>query len=323
MAEPESLISIQGLQKTYRSGPFRSGFRALDDVSLEVGRGSVFGLLGPNGAGKTTLIKVLLGLVRGWRGEARLFGLRAGTTATRRRVGYLPEAHRLPGYLTGRQVLFLYGMYSGRDRRWLKQRVPRWLERVGMAKSADRKVREYSKGMQQRIGLAQALVHEPELIFLDEPTDGVDPLGRAEIRHIVSELRDEGRTVFVNSHLLMEVEQVCDRVVIMDRGRIVRSGTIGELTPHTGRVAIEVEAGGRDLQALVAGLGSGYQALDAGDVGARGPDGRSGFELSLGPSELDAAIDRLRAAGVGIRSITQRKLTLEDTFVDLVKGKRP
>ena len=308
---PETLVSVRKLDKSYGKGLFRSGFRALHEVSLEVGRGSVFGLLGPNGAGKTTLIKVLLGLVRGWTGDARVLGARAGSTAVRQRIGYLPEAHRLPGYLTGRQVLLLYGMYSGRERRWLQQRVPRWLERVGMAKSADRKVREYSKGMQQRIGLAQALVHEPELIFLDEPTDGVDPIGRAEIRRIVSELRDQGRTVFINSHLLMEVEQICDRVVIMDRGRIVRSGTMAELTPHTGRVAFDVEAGARDLAGVVAGLGSDFRPV--------GGDGR-GFELTLGPAEQDQVIDRLRAAGVSIRSITQRKLTLEDSFVDLLKG---
>jgi ABC-2 type transport system ATP-binding protein len=311
MSERERPIEIRELEKTFSGGPFGKGFKALDGVSLEVGRGTVFGLLGPNGAGKTTLIKVLLGLVRGWRGEALLFGRRAGKTRGRRRVGYLPEALRLPGHLSGRQMLELYGMYSGRSRRWLRSRVPGLLDRLGLGAFADRKLHQYSKGMQQRIGLAQALVHEPELVFLDEPTDGVDPIGRTEIRRIVSELRDRGVTVFVNSHLLLEVELVCDRVVIMSHGRIIREGTIEELTPHTGRVAFELGATEVDLERLVSGLGAGFRRSEGG------------FELNLGAAEQDAVVDRLRAAGVSIRSISALKMTLEDTFVDLLRKEGP
>ena len=187
MATSDILISVRDLEKTYQKSLFRRGFRALDGVTLDVGRGSVFGLLGPNGAGKTTLIKILMGLVPRWSGSASIMGYSAGDTRARSRIGFLPEAHRLPGYLTGRQVLRLYGMYSGRSRGWIDERIPVWLERVDMQASADRKVREYSKGMQQRIGLVQALIHEPELVFLDEPTDGVDPVGRAV------DARDRGR----------------------------------------------------------------------------------------------------------------------------------
>jgi ABC-2 type transport system ATP-binding protein len=237
MPASEPLIAVRDLVKTFGG---RKGFRALDGVTLAVGRGSVFGLLGPNGAGKTTLIKVLMGLVPDWRGEARLLGAPAGDRAARERVGFLPESHRLPGYLTGRQALRLYAMLSGKTRAWVDERLPGWLARVGMEKDADRKVREYSKGMQQRIGLAQALIHEPELVFLDEPTDGVDPVGRAAVRAIVADLRAKGVTVFINSHLLMEVERMCDRVVIMDKGKILREGTVSELTRLTGRVAFEV-----------------------------------------------------------------------------------
>jgi len=303
---PESLISVDGLVVTYGRG--KKAFRALDGVSLEVGRGTVFGLLGPNGAGKTTLIKVLLGLVRVGKGEARVLGRPAGTRAARERIGYLPESHRLPGYLTGRQVLRLYAMLSGRSRAWVEERIPTWLERVGMSADADRKVREYSKGMQQRIGLAQALIHEPELVFLDEPTDGVDPVGRAAVREIVRGLSDAGATVFINSHLLMEVERLCDRVVIMARGKILREGRVEELTSLTGRVVLEIDPIPPDLARLLEGLGSGLKLLPRG------------FELSLDADALDQTVDRLRAARISIRAIQPARLSLEQAFIDMVGG---
>jgi ABC-2 type transport system ATP-binding protein len=307
MPATDALISVRALAKTYGR---RKPFRALDGVSLEVGRGSIFGLLGPNGAGKTTLIKILMGLVPDWEGEALVFGRPAGEPAARAKIGFLPEAHRLPGYLTGRQVLRLFAMLSGQERAWVEQRIPGWLERVGMEKDADRKVREYSKGMMQRIGLAQALIHEPELVFLDEPTDGVDPVGRAAVREIVASLAAGGTTVFINSHLLMEVERMCDRVVVMDKGRILREGTVAELTPRTGRFAFELEPMPADLERLLAGLGRELARNERG------------FELALAPEELDQVIDRLRAARVSIRGLTPGKLSLEDAFIDMVGGGR-
>jgi ABC-2 type transport system ATP-binding protein len=267
----------------------------------------VFGLLGPNGAGKTTFIKILLGLVRGYDGEARLFGKPPGDPTSRMRVGFLPEAHRLPGYLTGRQCMQLFGMMSGMPKSELDARIEPLLARVGMRDSADRKVREYSKGMQQRIGLAQALVHDPEIVFLDEPTDGVDPVGRAAVREMVQELKARGTTIFINSHLLMEVELVCDRVVIMTKGRILREGSIDDLTPRTGNVRFELRSVPDDLATLLDGVGAELAPLP------------SGFELKVNEDELDLAIDRLRAAGVGIRTITQRRLSLEESFIHLVR----
>jgi ABC-2 type transport system ATP-binding protein len=302
------ILRVSGLSKTYGKRLLsRKGFRALDGVTLEVGRGSVFGLLGPNGAGKTTLIKILLGLVRGYEGEATLFDAPPSDPRSRRRVGYLPEAHRLPGYLTGRQVMRLFGKMSGCDPHAVEERVNPLLDRVGMLQSADRKVREYSKGMQQRLGLAQALVNDPELVFLDEPTDGVDPVGRAAIRELVLELKRRGVTLFINSHLLMEVEMICDRVVIMSKGKIIREGSMDELTPRTGGVRFEMRAIPQNLPALLAGVGTGLQV-----------DGTS-FELKLNDDEIDLAIDRLRAGGVGIRAISPRRLTLEESFIDLVR----
>jgi len=302
------LIRVDGLQKTFQKGLFGGGFRALDEISLEVQPGRVFGLLGPNGAGRTTLVKILLGLVRPTAGRAFLFGEPIGDPALRRRIGYLPEAHRLPGYLTGRQVVELFGMLSGRDRAFLRARIPALLERVGMSDSADRKIKQYSKGMQQRIGLAQAMVHEPELLFLDEPTDGVDPVGRAAVRELVEELKKRGTTIFINSHLLMEVERVCDRVVIMDRGRIVREGTVEELTPRTGLVRVEIEPRPDDLETILAGLGAGLERTERG------------FELRIDAAELDPLVDRLRAAAISIRSLVPGRLDLEQAFIETVRA---
>jgi len=307
MSTSEASIRIEGLSNTYSRRLFKKGFKALDGVSLEVGRGSVFGLLGPNGAGKTTLIKILLGLVRGFEGKAFLFDDPAGSVASRRRVGYLPEAHRLPTYLTGRQVMELFGQMCGRDVTFLRSRIPSMLEKVGMSKDADRKMREYSKGMMQRIGLAQAMIHEPELIFLDEPTDGVDPIGRAAIREVVADLKSRGTTIFINSHLLMEVELMCDRVVIMDHGRILRQGTIDELTPRTGVAEFTIPLPNTDLERVLAGVGRDFTRTERG------------FDLSLNDEELDQCIDRLRAAGISIRGIQARRLNLEQAFIGLVK----
>jgi ABC-2 type transport system ATP-binding protein len=304
-------IRIEGLGKTYGKGLFGGGFRALEDVALEVGPGRVFGLLGPNGAGKTTLVKILLGLVRPTDGRAFLFGEPVGDPRVRRRVGYLPEAHRLPGYLTGRQVVELFGMLCGRGRSELRERMPRLLEVVGMTRSADRKVKEYSKGMQQRIGLAQALAHEPELVFLDEPTDGVDPMGRAAIREIVLDLKRRGTTIFINSHFLAEVERVCDQVVIMHKGRIVQAGSIEELTRRTGVVRFELDPVPGDLAGILAGIGSGLELAERG------------CSLRLGEKELDQAVDRLRAAGISIRGLVQGRVDLEQAFIETLREKAP
>ena len=308
MPTQEALLEVSDLAKTYGKKLIGGkGFRALDGVTLSVGRGTVFGLLGPNGAGKTTFIKILLGLVRGYQGQARIFGEPPGNPRSRARIGFLPESHRLPGYLTGRQCMQLFGMMSGMPRSEVDRRIDPLIERVGMTGSADRKVREYSKGMQQRIGLAQALVHEPEMIFLDEPTDGVDPVGRAAVREIVQDLKSRGVTIFLNSHLLMEVELICDRVVIMDKGRILRDGSIDDLTPRTGAVTFELREVPENLPRMLDGLGVDLQ-----------PNAR-GFDVALNEEELDQVIDRLRAAGVGIRTITQRRLSLEESFIHVVQ----
>lgn len=308
----ESIVSVKDLHKVFRKSLFkRSGFPALRGVNLEVGRGQVFGLLGPNGAGKTTLVKILLGLTRGWTGEATLFGKPPSDATSRKRVGYLPEAHRLPPYLTGQQVMHLFGMMAGSSSERVLSNIGPLLDKVNMTGSADRKIREYSKGMQQRLGLAQALVHDPELVILDEPTDGVDPVGRASIREMVLELKERGVTVFINSHLLMEVEMICDHVVIMDKGKILVQGSIEELTPKTGAVEIDLKETPEDIVELLSGVGRNLQVREGG------------FQLELNGNEQDQVIDRLRDRGLSILAITPRRLTLEQSFIGLIKEDQP
>jgi ABC-2 type transport system ATP-binding protein len=303
----QPLIRVRDLRKRYGKNLLgRGGHLALDGISLEVGRGQVFGLLGPNGAGKTTMVKILLGLVKHYEGEAEIFGQTPGEPSSRRKVGFLPEAHRLPGYLTGRQMLRLFALMSGTAASEIDDRLQALLLRVGMQEAADRKIAQYSKGMQQRIGLAQALIHNPELVFLDEPTDGVDPVGRAAIRELVLELRQQGVTLFLNSHLLMEVEMMCDRAVIMSHGKILRQGSMAELTPRTGTVRFGLGKMPANLDKLLEGLGHELR-IEA-----------DGIELALNDEEIDLVVDRLRQAGVSLRSIAPRKLSLEEAFIGLV-----
>ena len=228
---------------------------ALKGVSLTVERGEIFGLLGQNGAGKTTLIKILLGVIRKTEGEASLLDRPAGTASVRRRVGYLPEDHRFPDYHTGASLLDFYGALLDVPARVRRKRIPAILDTVGLKGRMHYKIRTYSKGMKQRLGVAQALLHEPDVIFLDEPTDGVDPVGRREIRDLMQSLKAEGKTIFLNSHLLSEVEQICDRVAILAKGELVREGDIATLTKQQGFFLIGVAPGEVFPRDEVIGLG--------------------------------------------------------------------
>src|SRR5712692_11427243 len=219
-------IEAEGLRKVYRSR-FRSRtITALDGVSLRVEPGQVFGLLGPNGAGKTTIVKILLGLTHATDGQARLLGLSSSEPESRRRVGYLPEGHRFPGYLTARQTLSVFEQMSGVDRRVLRKRAPELLDRVRLSEWGDVRVKKFSKGMTQRLGLAAALIHSPEVLLLDEPTDGVDPVGRREIRDLLREEAKNGAAILLNSHLLSEIELTCDRVAVLRAGKLAAQGTV-------------------------------------------------------------------------------------------------
>jgi ABC-2 type transport system ATP-binding protein len=213
---------------------------ALQGLTMTVGRGEVFGFLGPNGAGKTTAVKLLLGLVRPTGGEAMVLGAPAGHVETRRRIGYLPELFRFQSWLTAREVLLLHcRLMRLPSARWPGE-VGGALETVGLAERGDDRVGSFSKGMQQRLGLGVALLGEPELVMLDEPTSALDPVGRHQVREVVKEVRARGATVFLNTHLLEEVEHVCDRVAVIDRGRTIATGTIGELVGSQSSVRMQV-----------------------------------------------------------------------------------
>jgi ABC-2 type transport system ATP-binding protein len=305
-------ISVSDLSKTYRTGLFgRSSVRALDGVSLNVQEGAIFGLLGPNGAGKTTLVKILLGLVHPSAGTAELFGQPAQRPAARERIGFLPENHRFPGFLTAEQTLHVYGRMANVPGDPRTDRIAALLDQVGLGDRRDTKVKTFSKGMLQRLGLAQALLNDPDLLFLDEPTAGVDPVGRRGIRDLVLELRDAGATIFLNSHLLSEVEKVCSQIAILREGQLVRKGTIEELT------AVERVY---DLTATpIPDAVTDDVALDASPEEAPAdPDLHRYRVRAEDRASLNAVLDRLRSADVEIESITPLRRSLEDYFIDVV-----
>ncbi len=300
-------IAVSGLGKEYRHG--RRRLRALDGVTLAVGRGEVFGLLGANGAGKTTLVKVLLGLARPTSGEVRVRGRDPRRSAARRRIGYLPEGHRFPGYLTGEASLRLFGRLAGVGERDLDRRIPELLELVGLAGRGGDRVGRYSKGMTQRLGLAGALVDEPDILFLDEPTDGVDPVGRRQIRDILLATRRQGTTIFINSHLLSEVERTCDRVAILHQGRVVREGTVEDLTTPTMRYRIRLGEGQVATAERLAGEGLNVVA------------GNGSLEVEVADlAALNRLVDRLRADRLLIAEVSPLRAALEDVFIEVVEG---
>ncbi|HET7225401.1 MAG TPA: ABC transporter ATP-binding protein [Candidatus Eisenbacteria bacterium] len=238
-----AVVQVRGLRKRF------GATLAVADLSLSLGPGEIFGFLGPNGAGKTTAIKMLLGLVRPSAGGGRLLGAPLGDRATRARVGFLPEHFRFQEWLTGRELLRFHGRLLGLGAGALSGRIAALLARVDLTHAADRRLATYSKGMVQRIGLAAALLNEPALVILDEPTSGLDPIGRLLVRDILRELKQRGVTVFLNSHLLGEVEQTCDRVAFLNHGRIVLEHALG--ADRSG-VEVEVRADGIDGEALAA-----------------------------------------------------------------------
>ena len=283
--------------------------RALDGLCLQVEPGEIFGLLGPNGAGKTTAVKILLGLTRASSGEASIFGVPVGRPESRRRVGYLPEGHRFPGYLTARATLKVFGRMSGMSSRALEEQIPVLLARVRLSDWADVRVKKFSKGMVQRLGLAAALVHDPEVLLLDEPTDGVDPVGRREIRDLLREEAARGRAILLNSHLLSEIEQTCARVAILRKGRVVREGRIEDLTRRDARYRMVADPVDEPLLDAFRATGAGVERVNG--------------HLMLSVRDLahvNALVDRVRADGRSLKELTPDRSTLEDVFVDLVRA---
>ena len=304
-------IETSGLAKTYAGRP---PVHALRPLSLRVDAGETFGLLGPNGAGKTTLVKLLLGLAHPSEGTATLFGRPVADAEARRPVGYLPEGHRFPPFLSARDTLDLFARMAGVEAADRERRAGELLDLVRLAGAADRPVGTFSKGMLQRLGIAQALVNRPRLVILDEPTDGVDPVGRREIRTLIETLRADGVTVFLNSHLLSEVERVCTRVAILKDGRLVRDGTVDDLTRrgrawHLVSTALPPETAAALADAV---------APEADGAPPR-PDGLARSLVTLPHrAALNAVLDRLRADGVEVEAVEPARLSLEDLFVEVV-----
>ena len=299
----ETIIDIAEVSKRYRGG-----VEALRGVSLKVPKGGIFGLLGPNGAGKSTLVKILTSIVRPTRCSGSMLGNPIGHKPTLSRVGYLPEHARFPDYLKGGEVIRYVAGLTGMSSAHSRVRSEELLELVGMKDWGRQRMGTYSKGMKQRIGLAQALVNDPDIIFLDEPTDGVDPKGRLEMRSLLQSMRDQGFTVFINSHLLGELEMICDSVAIMDRGQIVRQGTIAELTDKTRRYTILTQGDiPRELQEQLRGDGA---EIEDGMITVYQND----------PEPMQPILDALRSAGVVIVEMREIRQSLEEMFMEAVES---
>lgn len=297
-------IDLHHVEKMYRGR-----VHALRGIEMQVHRGEIFGLLGPNGAGKSTLVKIMMTVVRPTRATGTLLGRPLRHKPTLAKVGYLPEHHKMPRYLTGGQVLDYYAALAKVPRGERRRRAGELLDLVGMSDWATKPVGSYSKGMQQRIGLAQALMNEPDLIVLDEPTDGVDPVGRRDIRDVLIRLRDEGRSVLVNSHLLSELEMVTDRVAILVQGLVRMQGTIDELTADSQRYEVIVQG---EAPAWIEQ--SDLLRAEASESGAtklviKGSD----------PAPVQPVVDRLRAEQRTITSIRPVRESLEDLFMRAIQ----
>ena len=295
-------VDLIGVRKTYNRE-----IRALGGVNIQVGRGEIFGLLGPNGAGKSTLVKIMMTVVRADEAMGTILGRPLGNRKKLALVGYLPENLRFPPYLTGMQVLDYYAALAKVPAAVRRTRAEDLLGRVGISRWEDTRISKYSKGMLQRLGIAQALMNDPELLVLDEPTDGLDPMGRRDIRVLLIELKAAGKTVFLNSHLLSEVEMVCDRVAILNEGLVARQGTLSELTAHT--VEYRITASG-DLAGI-------RDELDK--LGATVRDAQiviSGQDAEV----VNAVIDLLRSRHHLIEAVEPRRLSLEDVFLETMES---
>ena len=240
-AAPTPAIELRGLVKDFAVGLRGVKLRAVDQLDLRIAAGQIYGLLGPNGSGKSTTIKLILGLLEPTAGECRIFGVPGGRVESRRAVGYLPESPYFYRHLTGRELVRFYARICGLGDPSLSARLDEVIGWVGLTEAADRRVGTYSKGMLQRIGLAQALVHDPRLVILDEPTAGVDPLGAAAMCELILQLKARGKTVLITSHLLGQMEDICDRVAILDRGHLILEGAVRDLVGRADRQALVVE----------------------------------------------------------------------------------
>lgn len=308
----EAAIETTHLRKEYGGGMGKQGFVAVQDLSFAVPRGQVFGFLGPNGAGKTTTINMLLGNIKATSGHANLLGRPIGDLEARAKLGFLPEKFQFHDFLTAEEFLNLHGRLYGMGRKAIRARIPEVLEQVGLTSRRRSKIGEFSKGMQQRVGLAQAILNDPELVILDEPTSALDPLGRREVREIVAALKAQGKTVLLNSHLLSEIEMTCDQVAILKQGQVVRIGKIDDLLAAPTTVVMRV---GSQSSGLIHALQSLAQTVEA-----------SGEEITATITD-EQVIPDLAAAVVGsggrLMSLVPMRESLEDLFIRVVETSGP
>lgn len=315
-----SVIRVEELRKTFRTPLRRKEVEVLRGVSFTVERGEVFGFLGPNGAGKTTTIRILMGLIAASAGRAYLFEQPVPSREARARLGFLPEAPYFYDYLTVGELLDLTGRLFGVEHRERKRRADALIERVGLARARATPLKKYSKGMLQRAGIAQALINDPDLVVLDEPTSGLDPVGRKEVRDIIVSLREQGKTVFFSSHILVDVETVSDRIGIVVRGRMRDVGSLHELVGDTLRstevvLSLPEDAGAADGQEQAIREALDRAGLDADPARRRS---RHGAELAITLSagvDVDALLAGIRERGARIRAVTPRYDSLEDLFL--------
>ncbi len=306
---PDYAIETENLTKVFRTRWPRRALTAVDNISLRVPSGSTYGLLGPNGAGKTTFVKMLLSATHPTAGRAVVFGRDSREPVAREPIGYLPENHRFPTYLTGWDMLDFYGALSGMSSSDRRRRIPELLHQVGLDERAHHlRLGKYSKGMLQRVGLAQALMHAPKLLVLDEPSDGVDPVGRKQIREVLHTLEQQGVTIFLNSHLLAEVELFCREVAIIQKGKLALSGTVLELTSGSG-YRLEINAPSETLETELRSR-------------ARTASAMNGTLQLVFPTrdEANRALDLARSNQCEVETFGRTRSTLEEVFMKTVEG---
>ncbi|RLB57058.1 MAG: ABC transporter ATP-binding protein [Deltaproteobacteria bacterium] len=305
MSRETAVVEVSGLAKTFRIGFFRKRVDAVRGIDFEVRRGEIFGLLGPNGAGKTTTIKMLLQLIFPTKGTIQLFGSSKNHREAMQRVGYMPENPYVYQYLKPHEFLDLCGRLHGFGSAERRKRADGMIERVGLTHAVDRPIGRFSKGMMQRIGLAQALLHDPEFLILDEPLSGLDPIGRKQIRDILIEQRRAGKTLLFTSHILSDVEMLCDRVVILNQGLVTARGSLDELlSSDVRRVTVELTAVNDELR----------ERLEALAQDARMVEGRLSLTIE-GDQRVPEILDLARDGGARIEAVIPERETLEGLFV--------
>jgi ABC-2 type transport system ATP-binding protein len=307
----ETIVRVEGLVKDFRPGFGLKKKRVLHGISFEVRRGEVFGFIGPNGAGKTTTLKVLMGLIRASAGHAELLGHAVGDSAFRRQIGFAPESPYFYDFLTGREILSFYARLCDVEPGRIGARVDEVLAHVGLAHAGDARLRTYSKGMLQRIGIAQALVHDPSVLFLDEPMSGLDPVGRKEIRDLIVRLNAEGKTVFMNTHILSDVELICDRVAIIVAGRIAYEGALEAIDGD--RKLYDVT-----LSSLPGDFAEEVEARLGVPLGGRGDR----VTLRLPEKELNEFVQSALARGARVEELVRHREDLEALFLRAVESQR-